>query len=76
MKFIPLLILWNFVSVDMVVQMKFLNIQVTPAMWENYVRHTEKLMKESWEAETSIENREPVDPLIISLEETSEKEND
>jgi hypothetical protein len=33
-------------------------------------------MKESWEAETSIENREPVDPLITSLEETSEEEND
>jgi hypothetical protein len=30
-------------------------------------------MKDSWEAETSIENREPVDPLIISLEETSGK---
>jgi hypothetical protein len=36
-------------------------------MWENYVWHTEKLMKESWEAETSIENREPVHPLIIHL---------
>jgi hypothetical protein len=44
-------------------------------MWENYVRHTEKLMEESWEAETFIENREPVDPLIISLEETSEEDN-
>jgi hypothetical protein len=45
-------------------------------MWENYFRHTEKLIEESWEAETSIENRELVDPLIISPEETSEEEND
>jgi hypothetical protein len=44
-------------------------------MWENYFRHTEKLIEESWEAETSIENRELVDPLIISLEEISEEEN-
>jgi hypothetical protein len=48
--------------------------QVTPAMWANYVKHTEKLM-ESWEPETSIENREPVHPLIINLENTSEEEN-
>jgi hypothetical protein len=40
-------------------------------MWENYVWHTDTLMRESWEAETSTENREPVDPLIISLEQTS-----
>jgi hypothetical protein len=32
-------------------------------------------MKDSWAAETSVENRESVDPLIISLEETSEEEN-
>jgi hypothetical protein len=32
-------------------------------------------MKQSWEAETSIENRETVDPLIVSLEETPEGEN-
>jgi hypothetical protein len=45
-------------------------------MWANYVQHTERLMKESWESETSIENREPVHPLIINLEDTSEEEND
>jgi hypothetical protein len=32
-------------------------------------------MKESWEAETSIENWEPLDSLIISLKETLEEEN-
>jgi hypothetical protein len=50
--------------------------QVTPAMWANYVQHTEKQMMESWESETSIENREPVHPLIINLDDTSEEEND
>jgi hypothetical protein len=46
-------------------------------MRANYVQHTEKLMMESWELETSIENREPVHPLIIiNLEDTSEEEND
>jgi hypothetical protein len=34
------------------VEVQFLNFWVTPAMWENYVWHTEKLMKETWEAET------------------------
>lgn len=34
------------------------------------------LIKESWEMETAIENREPEDPLIISLEETFEEEID
>jgi hypothetical protein len=33
-------------------------------------------MKESWEAETSIDNREAMDPVDISLEENSEGEND
>jgi hypothetical protein len=56
------------------VQMLFLNLQITPAMWENYVLHTEKQMKKSCETETSVENRENVLPLIISLEETSEEE--
>jgi hypothetical protein len=37
---------------------------------------TEKLMMESWESETYIECREPVHPLIINLEDTSEEEND
>jgi hypothetical protein len=45
-------------------------------MWGNYVWHTETLMRESWETETSKENREPVDPLIISLEQISCEEND
>jgi hypothetical protein len=48
------------------------NLQVTPAMWGNSVWH-EKLMKGIWEAETSIENGAAVDPLIISLEETSKE---
>jgi hypothetical protein len=33
------------------------------------------LHAESWEAESSTENKETVDPLIVSLEETSEGEN-
>jgi hypothetical protein len=45
-------------------------------MWENYVQHAERLMKESWETETSIEYREVVNPLLISLEETLEGESD
>jgi hypothetical protein len=36
---------------------------------------TKRLMKESWEAETSTENGEALNPLLISLEETSEGEN-
>jgi hypothetical protein len=44
-------------------------------MWENSVRHAGKLMKESWEAETSTENMEVVNPLI-SLEGTPEGESD
>jgi hypothetical protein len=28
----------------------------------NYVLHVERLMKGSWEAETSVENKEAVDP--------------
>jgi hypothetical protein len=44
-------------------------------MWKNYVWHAERLMKERQEAETCIENREDVDPLIITLEETSEEES-
>jgi len=33
------------------------------------VWHAEKLMKESWEAETSVENRTSVEPVIIKFEE-------
>jgi hypothetical protein len=33
-------------------------------------------MKQSWEMETSIENTEPVQPLINRLKETSKEEND
>lgn len=33
-------------------------------------------MKESWETEASVENRKAVDFLVISLEETSTREND
>jgi hypothetical protein len=59
------------------VQMCIFYHQETPLMWANYVQHTEKLMMESWESETSIENRELVHPfIIINLEDTSEEEND
>jgi hypothetical protein len=58
------------------VQMCIFYHQVTPAMWANYVQHAEKLMMESWESETSIENRETVHPRIVNLEDTSEEEND
>jgi hypothetical protein len=64
--------------VDTVVQIYFSqlpNFQVTPTMRENYVWHAE-LMKESWEAETSTENRETVDPLVVSLEEAGESHLD
>jgi len=50
------------------------NLHVTPAIWGNYVQHVEELMKESWDAETSIKNRAVMDPLIINLKETSKEE--
>jgi hypothetical protein len=40
------------------------------------VQYAERLMLDSWETETSVEDREIVNPLIISLEETSEGELD
>jgi hypothetical protein len=58
------------------VQMYFPNFQVIPTLWENYVWHAERLMKEGWEVDSLIENREAVDPLVISPEETSEWETD
>jgi len=30
--------------------MYFCNLNVTPAIWGNYVQHAEKLMIQSWEA--------------------------
>jgi hypothetical protein len=33
-------------------------------------------MKQTWETETSIENMEPVHPIAISFEESSEEGND
>jgi hypothetical protein len=33
-------------------------------------------MKESWEAETFIENRAAMDPLIINPKETAKEESD
>jgi hypothetical protein len=45
--------------------MYFSNLQGTPAVCGSYVWHAEKLMKENWEAETSVENGEAVDPLLI-----------
>jgi hypothetical protein len=43
---------------------------------ENYVQHTQNLMKKSWETGTCIENTDPVHPLIISIKETTEEDND
>jgi hypothetical protein len=34
------------------------------------------MMKGKWEAQTSVENKEAMDPFVISLEETQEREND
>jgi hypothetical protein len=48
----------------------FPKFKVIPTMSEIYVQHAEKLMKESWEAETSMVNREVVDPLTMNLKET------
>jgi hypothetical protein len=36
-------------------------------MLENYVQHAERLINGSWEAETSRENTEAADSLLISL---------
>jgi hypothetical protein len=33
-------------------------------------------MKQSWETVTYVENRDPMHPLIIRLEETSEEDED
>jgi hypothetical protein len=44
-------------------------------MWENYAWHVERLMKGSWAVETSVENREAVEPVVIRLDETSERES-
>jgi hypothetical protein len=54
--------------------MCFQNFEVIPTMWEHYVRHAERLMKESWEAGSSSENRGPLYPLVIRHEETSQDE--
>jgi hypothetical protein len=62
-------------SVDILAQIYFPNFQVTPTVQENYAYIAERL-RENWEAETYRENRVPVDPLVISLEETSKGEND
>jgi hypothetical protein len=40
-------------SVEAMVQMYFSNLQATPGIWENYVQNVKRLMKDSWEAETS-----------------------
>jgi hypothetical protein len=49
-------------------------VQISSAIWGDYVWHGQKLKDESWEAEMSIENRAPVDPLLFSLEKTSKEE--
>jgi hypothetical protein len=43
-------------------------------MRENYVWNAEKLM-DSWEVETSTENREATNPFVISLEGITGGEN-
>jgi hypothetical protein len=43
-------------------------------MRKYYVRHAQGLMRGSWEAETSIYT-EAVDPVALSLEGTSMREN-
>jgi hypothetical protein len=55
--------------------MCFQNAEVIAMKWENYVWHAERLMKESWGAAFSTENRGPVYPLVIGHEETSEDES-
>jgi hypothetical protein len=45
------------------------NLQITIAIWGNYARHPEKLMKGRREAETSSENAAAIDALIINLKE-------
>jgi hypothetical protein len=46
------------------------NDDFTTTIWENYVQHTERLMKDSWEAETSIENSEVPNLFVLTLERT------
>jgi hypothetical protein len=55
--------------------MCFQNFEVFPMNWENYMQHAERLIKESWEAGSSTENRGSVYPLVIKHEQTSEDEN-
>jgi hypothetical protein len=42
---------------------------------EYYVQHVERLMKDSWEAEISVERREAMDPLAINLGHISKRKN-
>lgn len=49
--------------------------QCTPQVWENCVRHTEKLIKGWYEREQFIVNME-VEPLIISVSNTSDSDSD
>jgi hypothetical protein len=55
--------------------MCFQNFEVVQTKWENYVWHAERLMKESWVAVSSTENRGPVYTLVIRHDETSEDES-
>jgi hypothetical protein len=52
--------------------MCFQKFEVFPMKWENDVWHAEWVMKESWEAGFSTENRGPVYPLVIRHEDASE----
>jgi hypothetical protein len=55
--------------------MYFQSFGVIAMKWANYVWHAERLMKESWEAGSSTENKGPVYPVVIRHEETSEDES-
>jgi hypothetical protein len=47
--------------------MQSFNLQVTQAIWENYLRQLKKLMKGSWKADATIKNKKAVDSLIRPL---------
>ncbi|KAL1493801.1 hypothetical protein ABEB36_009490 [Hypothenemus hampei] len=51
-------------------------LNVTSIMWNNYVNHTEKLIKEDWEKNMGNMDILNVPPLIISFENQSDSESD
>jgi hypothetical protein len=62
---------WSFSGMNL-----FSKLSVDSNGVENCVQYVKRPVKESWEAETFIENRKAANPLVISLEEVSEGEND